>query len=97
MKTGFFSNNIPNFRNYKEIDFVKSQVRNHRATGMVQKTIGSIKHYVITYLREDGNQKFENITLGTLSSLPLYHMQKSKNHCLRHILEERPTMYFEIS
>ena len=40
--TGFFSNEIQNFCNYEGIELIKSPVRNHRATGMVERTIGSI-------------------------------------------------------
>ena len=41
--TGFFSNEIQNFCNYEGIELIKSPVRDHRATGLVERTIGSIK------------------------------------------------------
>ena len=41
--TGFFSNEIQNFCNYEGIELIKSPVKDHRATGMVERTIGSIK------------------------------------------------------
>ena len=41
--TEFFSNEIQNFCNYEGIELIKSPVRGHRATGMVEWTIGSIK------------------------------------------------------
>ena len=44
--TGFFSNEIQNFCNYEGIELIKTPVREHRATGMVERTIGSIKNYV---------------------------------------------------
>ena len=57
--TGFFSNEIQIFCNYEGIELIKSPVRDHRATGMVERTIGSIKNYVLTYLQEDKNYKLE--------------------------------------
>ena len=51
--TGFFSNDIQNFCNYEGIELIKSPVKDHRATGKVEKTIGSIKNYVLTYLPEN--------------------------------------------
>ena len=50
--TGFCSNEIQNFCNYEGIELKKSPVKDHRATGMVERTIGSIKNYVLTYLQE---------------------------------------------
>ena len=42
--TGFFSNEVQNFCNYEGIELIKSPVKDHRATGMVERTIGSIKN-----------------------------------------------------
>ena len=55
--TGFFSNDIQNFCNYEGIELIKFPVKDHRATGMVESTIGigSIKNYVLTYLQENKN------------------------------------------
>ena len=50
--TGFCSNEIQNFCNYEGTELKKSPVKDHRATGMVERTIGSIKNYVLTYLQE---------------------------------------------
>ena len=38
--TGFFSKEIQNFCNYEGFELIKSPVRDHRATGMVERTIG---------------------------------------------------------
>ena len=51
-ETGFFSNDIQNFCNYKGIELIKSPVKDHRATGMVERTIGSLKNYVLTYFQK---------------------------------------------
>ena len=57
--SGFFSKEILNFCNYEGIEHMKSPVKDHRATGIVERTVGSIKNYVPTFLREDKNQKFK--------------------------------------
>ena len=53
---GFFSKEILILLNYEGIELIKSPVKDHRATGMVERTIGSLKNYVLTCLREDKNQ-----------------------------------------
>ena len=67
--TGFFSNEIQNFCNYEGIELIKSPVKDHRATGMVERTIGSIKSYVLTYLQENKNYKFSR-ALSPLCFVP---------------------------
>ena len=53
--TEFFSTDIQNFCNYEVIELIKSPVKDHRATGMVERTIGSTINYVLTYLQENKN------------------------------------------
>ena len=67
--TGFFSNEIKNFCNYEGIELTKSPVKDHRAAGMVERTIGSIKNYVLTYLQENKDYKFGLMISRTLSAL----------------------------
>ena len=43
--TGFVSNEILNFCNYEGMELLKSPVKDHRATGMVERTIGSVKNF----------------------------------------------------
>ena len=76
--TGFFSNEIQNFCNYEGIEFIKSPVRDHRATGMVERTIGSIKNYVLTYLQENKNYKFGEMISRALSALRFVSHSKTK-------------------
>ena len=76
--TGFFSNEIQNFCNYEGIELIKSPVRDHRATGMVERTIGSVKNYVLTYLQEDKNYKFGAMISRALSALRLVPHSKTK-------------------
>ena len=76
--TVFFSNEIQKFFNYEGIDFLKSPVRDHRATGMVKRTIGSIKNYVLTYLQENKNYRFGFMTSRSLSALRFLPHSKTK-------------------
>ena len=76
--TGFFSKEIQNLCNYEGIEFIKSPVRDHRATGMVERTIGSIKNYVLTYLQENKNYKFGAMISRALSALRFMPHSKTK-------------------
>ena len=76
--TGFFSNDIQNFCNYEGIELIKSPVKDHRATGMVERTIGSIKNYVLTYLQENKNYKFGLMISRALSALRFVPHSKTK-------------------
>ena len=76
--TGFFSNENQNFCNYEGIELIKSPVKDHRATGMVERTIGSIKNYVLTNLQENRNYKFGLMIFRALSALRFVPHSKTK-------------------
>ena len=76
--TGFFSNEIQNFCNYEGIELIKSPVKDHRATGMVEQTIGSIKNYFLTYLQENRKYKFGYVISHALSALRFVPHSKTK-------------------
>ena len=57
---------------------MKSPVRDHRATGMVERTIGSIKNHVLTYLQENKNYKFGAMISRALSALRFVPHSKTK-------------------
>ena len=76
--TGFFSNEIQNFCNYEDIELIKSPVKDHRVTGTVERTIGSIKNYVPTYLQENKNYKFGVMISRALSALRFVPQSKAK-------------------
>ena len=76
--TGFVSNEIPNICNYEGIELIKSPVKDHRATGMVERTIGSIKNFVLTYLRENKHYKFGEMISRALSALQFVPHAKTK-------------------
>ena len=56
----------------------KFRVKDHRATGMVEKTIASKKTRVLTYIREEGNQKIKNMILRVLNALRFVPQIKTK-------------------
>ena len=74
----FFSNCIQSLCNYGGIELIKSPVKDHRATGMVERTIGSIKNYVLTYLQESQNYKFGVMISRALSPLRFVPHSKTK-------------------
>ena len=75
---GFFSNEIQSFCNYEGIELIKSSVKDHRATGIVKRTIGSIKNYLLTYLQENINYKFGLMISRALSALRFLPHSKTK-------------------
>ena len=76
--SGFFSKEVLNFCNYEGIEHRKSSVKDHCATVMVERTIGSIENYVLTYLREDKNQEIKKMISRALSALLLLPHSKTK-------------------
>ena len=76
--TGFVSNETIYVRNYEGIELIKFPVKDHRATGMVERTIGSIKNFVLTYLRENKQYKFEEMISHALSTLRFVPHAKTK-------------------
>ena len=75
--TGLFSKDIQNFCNYEGIELIKSPFKDYRATGIVERTIGSTKNYVTTYLQENKNYKFGLMICHALSALRF--VRHSKN------------------
>ena len=50
--SSFTSNKFKSFCNSEGIDLVYSPVNDHRGTGSVERTIGSLKNFVLTYASE---------------------------------------------
>ena len=75
---GFFSNEIQNFCYHEGIQLIKFPVKEQRATGMVERTIGSIKNYMLTYLQENKNYKFGFVISRALSALRFVLHSKTK-------------------
>ena len=53
--TSFMSNEIKAFCNGEGIEIIKSPVNDHRATGCVERTIGSLKNSILTFAQEKPN------------------------------------------
>ena len=76
--SGFFSKEILNFYNYEGIELIDSPIRDHRAIGMVERTIASIRNYILAYLREDKTQKIKKMIYRALSALRFVPLSKTK-------------------
>ena len=70
--SGFFPNKIKIFCERENVECLKPGVCDCRAKGMVKRTIGCLKNYVMTYLRESTVQKFKPLILRALSALKLF-------------------------
>ena len=57
--TSFMSNEIKAFCNGEGIEIIKSHVNDHRATGCVERTIGSLKNSILTFVQEKHPELFE--------------------------------------
>ena len=66
----FTSNKFKSFYNSKGIELVYSPVNDHRGTGSVERTIGSLKNFVITYASEKEHKSLESMVDKALGALP---------------------------
>ena len=67
--TSFMSNEIIAICNGEGIEIIKSPVNDHRATGCVERTIGSLKNSILTFVQEKQPEPLEKMierALGTL-------------------------------
>ena len=76
--TSFMSNEIKAFRNGEGIEIIKSPVNDHRATGCVERTIGSLKISILTFAQEKNPEPLEKIVERALGALRF-----SKNSTLK--------------
>ena len=60
---------VKSFCNSAAIEIVYSPVSGHRATGCVERTIGSLKNVVLTYAKEKDSGNLESIVERALSAL----------------------------
>ena len=67
--TSFTSKAIKSFGNSEGIGIVYAPVNYHRATGCVERTIGSLKNFVLTYAREKDKGNLESMVERALSAL----------------------------
>ena len=50
--TSFKSNEVKAFCDREGVEIIKSPVNDHRATGCVERTIGSLKNSILTFVQE---------------------------------------------
>ena len=76
--TSFMSNEIKAFCNGEGIEIIKSPVNDHRATGCVERTIGSLKNSILTFAQEKNPEPLEKMVERALGALRF-----SKNSTLK--------------
>ena len=67
--TNFMSKEVKAFCHGQGIEIFTSPVNDHRATGCVERTIGSIKNSVLTYAREDKPEPLDRMVERALGAL----------------------------
>ena len=67
--TSFMSNEIKAFCNGEGIEIIKSPVNEHRATGCVERTIGSLKNSILTFVQEKSPEPLEKMVERALGAL----------------------------
>ena len=67
--TNFMSKEVKTFCHEQGIEVLTSPVNDHRATGCVERTIGSIKNSVLTYAREDKPEPLDRMVERALGAL----------------------------
>ena len=95
--TNFLSHNVKTFCNAEGIDITRSPVNVHRATGCVERAIGSLKNSILTYAREKNLESLEKMveralreikfsTNATLKVTPIEaHHGREANTALRNL------------
>ena len=76
--TSFMSNEIKAFCNGEGIEIIKSPVNDHRATGCVERTTGSLKNSILTFAQEKNPEPLEKMVERALGALRF-----SKNSTLK--------------
>ena len=67
--TDFMSNEIKVFCNGEGIEIIKSPVNDHRVTGCVERTIGSLKNSILTFAQEKNPEPLEKMVERALGAL----------------------------
>ena len=65
----FTSNKFKSFCNEEGIELIYSPVNDHRGTGSVERTIGSLKNFVLTYATEKEHKSLESMIDKALGAL----------------------------
>ena len=67
--SSFTSNAVKSFCISEGTEIIYSPVKDHRATGCVERTIGSLKNFVLTYAKEKDSGNLESMIERALSAL----------------------------
>ena len=67
--TSLMSNEIKAFCNGEGIEIIKSPVNDHRATGCVERTIGSLRSSILTFAQEKHPEPLEKMVERALGAL----------------------------
>ena len=67
--SSFISKVFKSFCNSEGIEIMYSPVKDNRATGCVERTIGSLKNFVLTYAKEKDSGNLESVVEPALSAL----------------------------
>ena len=67
--TNFISNEIKAICNGEGIEIIKSPVNDHRATGCVERTIGSLKNSILTFVQEKNPEPLQKMVERALGAL----------------------------
>ena len=67
--SSFTSNAVKSFCNSEGIEIIYSPVNDHRGTGCVERTIGIMKNFVLTYAKEKDSGNLESMIERALSAL----------------------------
>ena len=67
--SSFTSKAVKSFCNSEGIEIIYSTVNDHRATGCVERTIGSLKNFVLTYAKKKDSGNLESMVERALSAL----------------------------
>ena len=69
------SNEIKAFCNGEGIEIIQSPVDDHRTTGCVERTIGSLKNSILTFIQEKQPERLEKMIERALGALRFLRMQ----------------------
>ena len=81
--TSFMSNEIKAFCNGEGIEIINSPVNDHRATGCVERIIGSLKNSILTFAQEKNPETLEKMVGRALGALRFSEKCNTKNLAIR--------------
>ena len=77
------SNNVKTFCNAKGIEIVQSPVNDHRATGCVERAIGSLKNSISTYAQGETTRTLGENGGKSTRSIEIFTERDTQNNAIR--------------